>query len=134
MKWRPFSKKKRGGNKVEYRYVYGHNSVISYDESKELDERLKAVEENIDSFKPEQPHDHQKHTDENRARIALYFVKAFARLIFFALIAVPLYNWLALKNPQPIEIDKTLAQVAGILGTPLGFIVGYYFEKGDKSN
>lgn len=126
----PFSKKKRGGAQV-YRTNYGVTPLYRYDEGQDLKARIKQLEENIDSYQPE-AHDHQKHTDENRARIALYFVKAFARLIILVLIAVPLYNWLALDDPQPIEIDKTLAQVAGILGTPLGFIVGYYFEKGDR--
>ena len=128
MKW-PFSHKKKGGSVI----YWGGNSIVPYDENQKLEDRVKALEKNIDDFTPE-PHDHQKHTDENRAKIALYFVKAFVRLVIIALIGIPLYNWLALDNPQPIEIDKTLAQLAGILGTPLGFIVGYYFEKGNKAD
>ena len=127
MNFWPFSRKKRGGQAVIY-HTSSFPFATQVNGSADLESRLGTLEEKIDSVKP---HDPQKLNDESRAQIAKFFVHAFVWLIVLVLVFIPLYNWLALDKPQPIEIDKTLAQVGGILGTPLGFIVGYYFEKGN---
>ena len=77
-------------------------------------------------------HNHQQHTDIKRAHIALVFVYGYMIIVTLILIGVPMYNWLALGQTEKLEIDKILSQTGALLGSPLGFVVGYYFKEDSK--
>jgi hypothetical protein len=65
--------------------------------------------------------------DTKRSEIALIFVWGYLALVFTVIIGVPGYN-LAAGHATALELDKIISQVGGLLGTPLGFVVGYYFK------
>lgn len=77
--------------------------------------------------------DHLEHTDKSRKHIAFVFVYGYIIIVGLILIGVPLYNWLALGKPPEIELEKTLAQVGALIGSPLGFVVGYYFKEDSRN-
>jgi hypothetical protein len=78
--------------------------------------------------KTEQPFDPRKHKDTKRSQIALIFVWSYVLTVIIIIIGIPLYNW-AIGQPKLIEIDTTLAQLGALIGSPLGFVVGYYFKE-----
>jgi len=75
------------------------------------------------------PFDHRKHKDTKRAHIAFVFVYGYMIIVTLIILGVPFYNWWILSSPTPLDLDKTLAQAGSLLGTPLGFVVGYYFKE-----
>jgi hypothetical protein len=123
MKLPTFFRKKKGGRNNGYgEYLsLGHNPYVNTRES------LGRLEEKIDS-----PFDHQQHKDRSRSNIAYVFVFGYVGIVVLILLGVPIYNWLALNNPQPLELEKTLAQAGTLLGAPVGFVVGYYFKEEEK--
>lgn len=76
--------------------------------------------------------DHLEHTDKSRKHIAFVFVYGYIIIVAIIIIGVPLYNSLALKQPDSLELDKILAQVGALIGSPLGFVVGYYFKEDSR--
>jgi hypothetical protein len=76
--------------------------------------------------------DHLEHTDKSRKHIAYVFVWGYIIIVGVILIGIPLYNWLALGKPNELELEKTLAQVGALIGSPLGFVVGYYFKEDSR--
>jgi hypothetical protein len=76
--------------------------------------------------------DHLEHTDKSRKHIAYVFVWGYIIIVGLILIGIPLYNWLALDKPNELELEKTLAQVGALIGSPLGFVVGYYFKEDSR--
>jgi hypothetical protein len=76
--------------------------------------------------------DHLEHTDKSRKHIAFVFVYGYIILVALIVIGVPLYNAIALNKPDSLELDKILAQVGALIGSPLGFVVGYYFKEDTK--
>ena len=76
--------------------------------------------------------DHLEHTDKSRKHIAYVFVYGYIFLVGLIVIGVPLYNWLALHRTDGLELDKTLSQVGALIGSPLGFVVGYYFKEDSR--
>jgi len=96
-------------------------------QAKQASARLEALEHKVESA----PFDPKEHLDKKRALIAQIFVWGFLILILVVLVGVPLYNqWIG--KPTALDMDKTLSQVGGLLGTPLGFVVGYYFKEYKK--
>ena len=94
-------------------------------ELKQLQERLS--QERKPSF------NHLEHTDKSRKHIAYVFVYGYIIVVTMILIGIPLYNWLALGKTEVLELEKTLAQVGALIGSPLGFVVGYYFKEDSRS-
>ena len=76
---------------------------------------------------------HLEHTDKSRKHIAYVFVYGYIILVSVIVVGVPLYNWLILGDPKQLELDKILAQVGALIGSPLGFVVGYYFKEDARS-
>jgi hypothetical protein len=76
--------------------------------------------------------DHLEHTDKSRKHIAFVFVYGYIAIVAIIIVGVPLYNALALHRPDTLELDKTLAQVGALIGSPLGFVVGYYFKEDSR--
>ena len=84
------------------------------------------------------PHNPEKLMDESRKTIAYWFVISFIIIIGAVLLLVPIYNAIAFHNArvivqestyQPLDIAQVLATLGTLLGTPLGFVVGYYFKE-----
>jgi len=76
--------------------------------------------------------DHLEHTDKSRKHIAFVFVYGYIAIVTLILVGLPLYNWIALSKPMELDLDKTLAQVGALIGSPLGFVVGYYFKEDSR--
>lgn len=71
------------------------------------------------------------HLDESRSRIAFLFVKWYFAFIILIIIGAPAYNMI-IGNAVQLDVSKLLNQIATLLGTPLGFVVGYYFKEKNK--
>lgn len=70
---------------------------------------------------------------ETRNNIARIFVSWYVFLIPFIFIVIIIFNlWIILGKPDMVEylipIEDTLMVLQALLGTPLGFVVGYYFK------
>src|SRR3989344_1135739 len=115
-----FFRKKRGGRNNKY------GTYLSLVRNPYVDTResLGRLEEKIET-----PFDHQQHKDKSRSFIAYVFVFGYVCIVVLILVGLPIYNWLALSNPQPLDLEKTLAQAGALLGAPVGFVVGYYFKE-----
>jgi uncharacterized membrane protein len=70
---------------------------------------------------------------ETRNNIARIFVSWYVFLIPFIFVVIIIFNlWIILGKPEMVEylinIEDTLMVLQALLGTPLGFVVGYYFK------
>lgn len=92
-------------------------------ELRQLQQKISDIDKDKPSF------DHLEHTDKSRKHIAFVFVYGYIIIVGIIIIGIPLYNWLALSKPDSLELEKTLAQVGALIGSPLGFVVGYYFKE-----
>ena len=123
----PFQrKKKRVGPDFYYGIGYSDSRGPSGPEKQEAYRSFADLEQTKTEF------DRIEFLDTKRAEIALKFVKWYLFLILVIIIGVPIFN-AAIGNNDPLDIYKLLGQLGTLLGSPLGFVVGYYF-KDDKSN
>jgi hypothetical protein len=133
--WHPFKRKKRGGGGIRYLHtpVYYGEASSSKDILAKIDQSLQEVTQS-----PEKEHNADKLKDESRKMIALTFVFAFVIAVGIVIVFVPVYNAIVFRDAKvvvqqaqfaPLDIEKTLATLGSILGTPLGFVVGYYFKE-----
>lgn len=88
--------------------------------------RLAGFEEDLDSSLEEREAD-------TRNSIARIFVSWYVFLIPFIFVVIVIFNlWIILGKPDMVEylipIEDTLMVLQALLGTPLGFVVGYYFK------
>jgi hypothetical protein len=74
----------------------------------------------------------EQYDTTKRGIIALWFVISYILLVFTVIFGVPLYNWLAIGKPQSLDVTQVLTEVGTLLGSPLGFVLGYYFKGGEK--
>jgi len=75
--------------------------------------------------------DPQKHKDETRATIAKIFTWSFFGLLAIILIGVPIYNLFAAQE-RILDIKDTILVFSGVVGSPFGFVVGYYFKGSEE--
>jgi hypothetical protein len=118
MSFLAFFRRKKGGR--AYTYYSSQNNPGPSSLSRESLGRLEQ--------KAEEPFDARKHKDTKRAQIALIFVRSYVWIVVIIIVGIPLYNW-AVGQPKGLEIDATLAQLGALIGSPLGFVVGYYFKE-----
>lgn len=114
----PFNKRRAGI--PLYRIPYGEDERVEVH-----DKRLQKLEETLGEMKP---FDRGEHMDKSRAKIALLFVRWYFGLILLILLGVPIYN-LIIGSKTGLELSSTIAQIGTLLGSPLGFVVGYYFKE-----
>jgi len=120
----------RAGRRVMYAQKIATKTAAN---TKELDARLQRLENTAEELQP--PHNHDEYLDKSRAKIAFKFVRWYLFYVLLVIIGVPIYNRYAVGAKETIDIFKVLAQVGTLLGTPLGFVVGYYFkESNNQSN
>ncbi|HWZ65441.1 MAG TPA: hypothetical protein VNX65_01435 [Patescibacteria group bacterium] len=113
--------------------IYVPSSSVLKTATADEDVRLQRLLETAEQLKPP-PHDHAEHLDKSRSKIANRFVRWYLFFVCLIIVGVPLYNRFAISAAEPIDIYKLLAQVGTLLGTPLGFVVGYYFKEDHKNS
>jgi hypothetical protein len=74
----------------------------------------------------------EQYDTTKRGAIALWFVISYIVLVFIIVFGVPIYNWLIVEKPAALDVDQVLTEVGTLLGSPLGFVLGYYFKGGEK--
>lgn len=117
--------------------IFAMAKKVKLGSTTELLQKLESLSENsqlesmekIARKKPELTFSHLEFTDRSRKHIALVFVYGYIIAITIAIVCVPLYNWLALDNPETLDLEKIMAQLGAMIGSPLGFVVGYYFKE-----
>jgi hypothetical protein len=121
----PFRRKKKGvGQEIPFwSSPYISSNVVGQEAYQSLKELQKTAKE----------FNHLEHLDTKRAQIALKFVNWYLFYIAVIVVGVPLFNVLLAKNHSPIDIYKLLTQVGTLLGSPLGFVVGYYFKEDHRA-
>jgi hypothetical protein len=74
----------------------------------------------------------ERYDTTKRGTIALWFVISYILLVFLVVFGVPVYNWLVANKPEQLNVSEVLTEVGTLLGSPLGFVLGYYFKGGEK--
>lgn len=87
----------------------------------------KSLESKLDKLRLESELANSQQDNKSRSRIAYGFTYAFICLIGIILIGGPIYNATFGKD-TPIDVADTLSTFVAQFGTPLGFVLGYYFK------
>jgi len=90
-----------------------------------LEDAQTTSESSISNFDPIQSR------EETRSSIAQFFVKSYFYLIGGFFLITLAYNLLLItmrQNESQINVKDLLLVVTSAVGTPLGFVVGYYFK------
>ncbi len=66
--------------------------------------------------------------NQSRKIIAYWFTAGFIVLNTLIVVGVPIYNVFFGANYM-LDVSEILAKFNGFFGTPLGFVLGYYFKK-----
>ena len=74
----------------------------------------------------------KKHESHTRERIAYLFVRGYFLLFVLVIVGVPLYNFLTVRELKSqalaINLNDILLTFSSIVGSALGFVIGYYFK------
>lgn len=99
---------------------------------KELEARRKFIEQEIIAGEAKYEalgnYNPAKQEGDTRKQIALVFVAGYFGLFTIILIGTPIYNALVVENPNQVDLENTLQIFGTLIGTSLGFVVGYYFK------
>jgi hypothetical protein len=119
----------------------------------EIQERIKDVQKRSEQIKgkinsEEESALNNLHRDgKTRSWLTIGFLMGFFSLLIGCFLFVLLYNSLAVgwvidlnskglvdeaSSVKLLELEKVLSVIIGVLGTPLGFIIGYYFKEKNK--
>ena len=96
--------------------------------SRDLRKEIETAKSDVGTFNP------VKELGETRSRIAKHFVLGYFLMIGGAFVLTLIYNLILYTFFQKIAAEQILPPkdilltVTGIVGSPLGFIVGYYFK------
>lgn len=85
----------------------------------------------MDQLRVEAELANSKQDNKSRSRIAYGFTFAFIVLMAVILVGGPLYN-ATIGRQSPLDINELLSSFVAQFGTPLGFVLGYYFK--DKNS
>ena len=91
----------------------------------EVSQKLISSDGQYDEFNDYDP---IKQEGDTRQQIARIFVIGYFGLFALILMGVPAYNALIIENPSQIDLENTLQIFGTLIGTSLGFVVGYYFK------
>lgn len=103
------------------------NTSQATEKDSRINERIGELEQTLNKLK----NPTLTHLDESRSKIAFSFVRWYFIFISLIIIGAPVYNYIA-GHPDTLDVSKLLNQIATLLGTPLGFVVGYYFKEKSK--
>lgn len=115
----PWFRRKRGGVNIWHSSVSQTGSEV-HEKFQDLTYKVAAS-----------PFNPIEHLDKKRALIAIVFVFGFLILLLLVIIGVPTYN-AVIGKAEALDLGNTLSTVGGLLGTPLGFVVGYYFKEAKR--
>ncbi len=121
----PFFNRKKGGS---HSFYVNKPRVDTSQQDDSGADAYASLERLIEDVDKQEPFNRVEHLDKKLAFIALIFVWGYLGLVFLIMVGAPLYNR-SVGSTEPIDLDKILAQVGALLGTPLGFVVGYYFKE-----
>jgi len=104
-----------------------------------IDERFlsQAIErlENKSSLKSTK-YNPTQHKDQQRALIAKIFVGGYFALIALGIIGIVVYNIMMYHYTRSdtlfINLKDFLLVIGGLIGSPLGFVIGYYFKGAEQ--
>lgn len=100
--------------------------------ARNYDDRVSRLEQIIDKEKNFDP---KKHKDETRAKIAITFIYGFYGALATVFLLGGLANMVIIlsdKNTPLADIKGLILTVSSIIGTPLGFVTGYYFKESER--
>lgn len=69
--------------------------------------------------------------NRSRSRIAYGFTFAFIGLLGLVIVGAPIYN-ATIGKDMPLNLTELITTFVAQFGTPLGFVLGYYFK--DKNS
>lgn len=124
----PFSSQKKGGDDTpEGAGIVSSRPIIisSSSDSNAIRDNLSRLQNKTRETK----FDRVRHKDTKRSHIAMVFVYGYMITVAIIIIGAPVYNAIVLSQPEGIDIERILAQVGTLLGSPLGFVIGYYFKE-----
>ncbi len=71
--------------------------------------------------------DNSRQDNRSRSRIAYWFSVGFILLMGVIIVGGPIYNATIGKGAS-LDIAQVMSGFVGQFGTPLGFVLGYYFK------
>jgi hypothetical protein len=102
----------------------------------EYEARLQDLEDNLIGYN--QDYNPKKFNDETKSLIAQRFVKWYFVLLGSAVGAILIYNLLVAliigSGDSGINLQDIILAISTAIGTPLGFIIGYYFKDSEQKS
>lgn len=71
--------------------------------------------------------DNSRQDNRSRSHIAYWFSAGFILLMATIIIGGPIYN-ATIGRENPLDLSQVMSSFVGQFGTPLGFVLGYYFK------
>lgn len=85
------------------------------------------IDRKIEQMRVKSELDNSQQDNKSRARIAYGFTFGFVGLFTVVLIGGPIYN-LFVDDQKILNIPEIITNFVAQFGTPLGFVLGYYFK------
>ncbi|GAC1413869.1 MAG: hypothetical protein NVSMB66_6540 [Candidatus Doudnabacteria bacterium] len=94
-------------------------------------EKLEAAGKRLEDYNPEE------FRDRTRSLIAKVFVFGFFIILLLTIFSTMGYNWMIFHQckvseefcrNQLLSVKDMVVEVIGFVGSPLGFVLGYYFK------
>ena len=86
----------------------------------------------LDKIRVEAEIENDRQDNRSRARIAYGFTFGFISLFAVILIGAPIYN-LFVDEQKILGMSEIITTFVAQFGTPLGFVLGYYFKSKSES-
>lgn len=85
------------------------------------------IDRKIEQMRVKSELDNNQQDNKSRARIAYGFTFGFVGLFAIVLIGGPIYN-LCVDDQKVLDVPEIITNFVAQFGTPLGFVLGYYFK------
>lgn len=89
----------------------------------DVEQKMSSIEEDL-----------LQEQEQTRSRIGTVFVRWFFGFLLFGFVWVMIYNIamyaMTSKTDLFLDITKVITLVGSVIGTPLWFVMGYYFKEG----
>jgi hypothetical protein len=99
-----------------------------------LEDELELFEDNLNSIEEDKNnYNQQEHNDKTKSGLAKVFVYGYFLMIGLSMFSILIYNYLIFRikndNELIIDVKELLLVITTAIGSPLGFIIGYYFKE-----